>query len=76
MSYKARFLKCLITNTEQACFTSTQFENFTNTLTGAFYEHVAVVVYAICKLSVLSLFFSIDNLFDFASFQVQKNMLK
>ena len=44
MSYKARFLKCLITNTEQARFTSTQFENFTNTLTSAFYEHVAVVV--------------------------------
>ena len=48
MSYKARFLKCLITNTEQARFTSTQFE--TNTLTGAFYEHVAVVVYAILKI--------------------------
>ena len=28
MSYKARFLKCLITNTEQARFTSTQYENF------------------------------------------------
>ena len=48
MSYKARFLKCLITYTEQARFTSTQFE--TNTLTGAFYEHVAVVVYAILKI--------------------------
>ena len=50
MSYKARFLKCLITNTEQARFTSTQYENFSNTLTGAFYEHVAVVVYAILKI--------------------------
>ena len=50
MSFKARFLKCLITNTEQARFTSTQYENFSNTLTGAFYEHVAVVVYAILKI--------------------------